>query len=274
MREKISFYRAFKHFPRITNPRTFNEKVLYRKRTSCITDPIYSELADKYLVREYVERKIGREYLIELLFETDSIDMLREELINNKNYVIKPNHGASMVAICDDEQSEESIDLLLQKAQEWLACDYSMIGGEKHYSRIKRKILLERKIGNQGTILTDYKLHLFKQNHDEWFYVLQIIDDRFKGDLARTFYVNNIKEVYSGSHKLDNVTVPIIENMIMLSKILIGDLEYARLDWYINYDELYFGEITLTPAAGIGTGYGEELDLLIGDKWNLKLAPR
>lgn len=274
IREKISFYRTFGRFPDLKKPQTFNEKILYRKRNSCLSDSTYSELADKYLVRKYVEEKIGSEYLIELLFATDSISELRGALTTNEDYVLKPNHGASMVAICDGKQDEHGIENLIRISQKWLSCDYSMIAGEKHYSKIKRKILLERRIGNMGDVLTDYKLHLFRQNNNEWFYVLQMIDDRFKGNLVRTFYVNNLKEVYSGNHQLDEKTKSLIEKMIELSKVLIGDLEYARMDWYINANHLYFGEITLTPAAGVGTGYGKELDLLMGQQWNLELAPR
>ena len=41
----------------LENPETFNEKVI--KRILFDKREIYSRLADKYLVREYVENKIG-----------------------------------------------------------------------------------------------------------------------------------------------------------------------------------------------------------------------
>jgi hypothetical protein len=38
------------------------------------------------------------------------------------------------------------------------------------------------------------------------------------------------------------------------------------------YDnQLYFSEITLTPASGYVTGLGKELDLLMGQQWDLPI---
>lgn len=274
LRDRFIFRLTFGRFPRLKSPKTFNEKVLFRKTHACITDPVYSVLADKYSVRNYVASKIGSEYLIELIDETESISELRKILKGKKDFVIKPNHAAGMVEICDSVLSENDVIKLSNKANDWLKVDYSKIVREHHYTKINRKILIEKRIGNKGDILTDYKLHLFRKKNNEWFYVLQIIDDRFSGELARTFYVNNLDVVYSGVHTLNPEYKIQIVKQIELSKILLDDLEYARIDWYLHNGKLYFGEITLTPAAGLGTGYGTELDELMGEQWDLTLAPR
>jgi len=188
------------------------------------------------------------------------------------DFVLKPNHGAGMVKVVDGFISEKDRGAILRESSEWMKKDFSTISGEMHYKKIKRKLLVEKKIGDKGSVLTDYKIHLFKQKDDGFFFVLQLIDDRFKGDLSRTFYINNIDTPYSGSKKINAHIIPCLELAILLSKKLMGNLEYARIDWYIDDEKLYFGEITLTPASGLGLGYGDELDNIMGGKWDLTLT--
>lgn len=273
-RDRISFVKIFGRFPNIKKPKTFNEKVLYRKRNACFTDPVYSILADKYLVRDYVSNKIGDEYLIPLFDSFDSVGEIKLRIGKYSDFVLKPNHGAGMVKIIDKITCDIDVDQILKVAEEWMETDYAKMAGEVHYAKIKRKILVEKRIGEEKTFLVDYKIHLFKNNNNDFSFVLQIIDDRFVGELNRTFYLDDLNNAYSGGHKLDAEHVDKIKKALELSKVLIGDLEYARIDWYINDGAIYFGEITLTPAAGLGRGYGQELDLLMGAKWDMLLAPR
>ncbi len=274
MKDRIEFIRAFGRFPCVHNPRTFNEKVLYSKRHACISDSRFSLFADKYLVRNYVAQKIGSDYLIPLYNVFFDIETLKNEIINHSKFVLKPNHGAGMVKIVDTVQTEDEITEIINSAKQWMSIDFSNGMGERHYSAIQKNILMEERIGKDGEFLVDYKIYLFRHRDNSFFYVLQIIDDRFVGDLNRTFYINNFDDLFSGNHILDFNSKFKLEKALSLSKILIDDLEYARIDWYIVEGQIYFGEITLTPAAGIGKGYGHELDLLMGEKWDLNLAPR
>lgn len=274
IKDRLLFYKNFRRLPNLKNPTTFNEKILYRKRHSCVSDQKYSIFADKYLVREFVSEKIGCEYLIPLLAKFDTIIELRNNLANYSRFVMKPNHGAGMVKIVDAIGDEVEINSLVNTASRWLSVDFAKITGEAHYAQIKRNILIEERIGTDGEFLIDYKVHLFRKPNNDFFYVLQIIDDRFVGDLNRTFYINNLDNMFSGEHDLDVSYKKDVYKLIELSKILIDDLEYARIDWYIIDGTIFFGEITLTPGAGLGKGYGDELDLLMGQKWDLALAPR
>lgn len=52
-----AYRKQFNRELNIKDPKTFNEKVI--KRILFDKQEIYSRLADKYLVREYVEKKMG-----------------------------------------------------------------------------------------------------------------------------------------------------------------------------------------------------------------------
>ena len=269
LRDSYKYYRAFGMLPDLKIPKTFNEKVLYRKRFLCTDNENYTMLADKFLVREYVKSCVGEKYLIPLVEHFDDVHSLADVVKNLEHCVVKPNHGAGMVKVINDKLKEEEVAALLIEAESWLKTDFSIQSCEFHYQNIKRKLLIEKRIGDGVAALTDYKYHLFKQPDGSVFFVLQLIDDRFEGALSRTFYINNFTEAYSGTHEIGEELLPLVQQGLELSIKLLGDLEYARIDWYIHEDELYFGEVTLTPAAGFGIGYGRDLDVLMGNKWHM-----
>ena len=273
-KDKLDFYRVFKRPPNIVAPKYLNEKILYRKRHSCLTDPKYPILADKYLVRNFVSEKIGDSYLIPLYDKFFNIDELTARIKNYSDFILKPNHGSGMVQFVDKVDSQHQLINIINISNKWLNLDFSTVAGEMHYSSIPRCVLVEKRIGKKELSLSDYKIHMFRQKNNKFFYVLQIVDGRFNNQINKTFYVNNLTTPYSGKHHLDSLHIDTINKAIELSKILLDDLEYARIDWYIEDKQLYFGEITLTSEAGLGHGYGDELDLLMGEKWDLSLSPR
>ena len=50
------FYKKFGDYPDIENPKTFNEKILYKKLYD--RNPLLQTAADKYRVRDYVAERI------------------------------------------------------------------------------------------------------------------------------------------------------------------------------------------------------------------------
>ena len=69
-REKIwylsqEFYEVVGYYPNLTNPRTFNEKLNWMKLH--YEHPLQKICIDKYLVKTYVDKKLGEGYIIPLL---------------------------------------------------------------------------------------------------------------------------------------------------------------------------------------------------------------
>jgi hypothetical protein len=53
---KLKYYQKYSKWIDLKNPKTFNEKLQYLKLNQ--TDQIYSDLADKFKVREYIKEKL------------------------------------------------------------------------------------------------------------------------------------------------------------------------------------------------------------------------
>jgi len=215
-----------------------------------------------------VRTTIGAEWLIPLLAAFDSAEQLRETLSNICTGVLKPNHGAGMVKIIDHPPKPAEQDQIIAEADSWLRTDYSHVSREAHYRKIKPKIVLEQRIGTTGQVLKDFKLHVFNDGSLEVPFVLQVIEGRFEEELNRTFYLNDLDMPFRGQYLLDSTERALMKTARELSARLLGDLPYARVDWFVDNGRLYFGEITLTPASGLGVGYGPELDTIMGGLWN------
>ncbi|QKJ88910.1 hypothetical protein PMPD1_4002 [Paramixta manurensis] len=266
--DRVHYFYKFKHLPNIREPKLFNEKVLYRKFIN--GDHLcYGRLSDKFLVRGYIANIIGDQYLIPLVHETSDPATLLN-VASLRNTVIKSNHGSNMVEILLEEPDTEGRQRLVNRCQEWLKKDYSNEVREIHYRYIKPHILVERYIGDGESAAVDYKFHMFNKRDGNFEYVLQVIYNRGGPALSMQFYVNNLSKVF---HRIRDTGLDMADKQdklakaLELSKTLACAFDYVRVDWYIHGDQIYFGELTFTPGAGLVTGLEQGLDKIMGDMW-------
>ena len=84
------FYRKTGEELNLDDPHTYNEKIQWLKLYDSTQEK--ADLADKLKVREYVKKKVGEKYLINLLGSWDDPgDIPFEELPDR--FVLKANHG-------------------------------------------------------------------------------------------------------------------------------------------------------------------------------------
>lgn len=265
----IRYFKDFKKLPNLKNPKTFNEKVL--KRITYDRKSIYALFADKYEVRKYIEKSIGREYLVPLIAVYDNAQDLRKLMVWERS-VIKPNHGAGMVKIIDSEPSDNEKNAVIVEAKNWLEFNFGRYTGEWHYTLIKPKLIVEEKITTVGESLKDYKFHRFLQPDGTYKQILQVIAERSSTGFETSFFdLNNLDHIIHSPFGYETeLTQQEKEKIIKISKLnarICPDINYVRLDWYITSKNIYFGEITLTPGCGLSQNFEGEFGLKLGKLW-------
>lgn len=60
-----------------------------------------------------------------------------------------------------------------------------------------------------------------------------------------------------------------LQEILKLAALLSKDLPFARTDFYIIDDKVYFGEITFYPASGLSPFNPEIYDRIFGDLLHL-----
>lgn len=259
---KYDFYRRFGYIPDASNPKTFSEK-LYRRKL--LGDPRFARLADKVLVKEYVRELIGEQFVIPTLYAGPTLTLARTWPLP---FVIKCNHGSAMNIFVrnEDECDWHSIE---RKINQWLEIDYSKPFHERFYADIRRQVLVEPFIGDNGKLPIDYKFLVFNGQPK----LIQVDLER-EGDHRRVIFDQNWKRqsfCYTYPNPTDNRCIfkpKSLNTMLEAASKLAQGFDFVRVDFYEVNGKPYFGEMTFTPAGGFETFDPPEADLWVGQMWN------
>lgn len=249
----------------LKNPKTFNEKIQWLKLYD--HDPRYTMMADKYLVKQYVASKIGKQYVIPSFGVWDSANEIDFDLLPEQ-FVLKCNHNSGKgMFICRDK-SLINRERIISDLNEGLKQNYFLQGREWCYKNIPRKIIAEEYLNNTETDnaeLWDYKVMCFNGKVLCSF----VCTDRMNGNgLKVTFFDNEwnvlpFERHYPKSRK--TILKPNnFEKMKLLAEKLANDIPFVRVDFYEINGHIYFGEMTFYPGNGMEEFSPESADYEIG----------
>ncbi len=263
---RLVFFIRFHRLLSFKRPETLNEKIQWLK----IYDrrPEYTKLVDKYEVRKVIADMIGEEHLIPLLGVWDSVDEIDFGKLPNQ-FVLKCNHDYKSIIVCKDKNSfnfkaaKKVLKRKLNKNLFW-------VGREWAYKDIKPRIIAEKyMVDESGVELKDYKLYCFDGTPDNMLVCFNRTKDHtdFKFfDLSWNFlpYIRGDKD------NQDDGTLPqkpkSFNEMVEIAKKLSKGYYFSRIDLYDVYGHVYFGEITLYPASGLGKDINDFADCEMGKK--------
>ncbi|WP_413722625.1 ATP-grasp fold amidoligase family protein [Sodalis sp. RH23] len=251
---QLKYARVFKKWPNMTQPTTFSEKITIRNFRP---KQIYTNLADKYKVRDYIANTIGEKYLIPL---HAVFDVLTEEIYAAlpQTFVIKANHGCGFNLVVHDK-ADTTFAQLSALTRYWTKTNYYKTNREKHYKKIQPRILVEHLLQDEGHIPNDIKFHCFNQQGEMHIFI-QVDYDRYglhRRDVFDTEWHKT--DIRMG---LPNNPIPMpapknLPEMVTLAKRLAADFNYVRVDFYEAEGNVYFGELTFTPGGGLCKMYPE-----------------
>lgn len=232
----------------LVNPRSFNQKIQWMKLND--STPEKGRLADKYLVREFIESKIGDGYLVPLLGVWDDPDDIDFEKLPDR-FALKATHGCGWNIIVPDK-AKLDIRRARRDLSRWLGLDFAYCtdGLELHYSYCEPRIIAEEFLDTGGLSLVDYKVHMFNDGEP----IILVCADRVAGQLPKKAYYTPEWErlpLREGDSELfDCPKPPRLAEMMEMSRVLADGFPFVRVDWYVVRGKLYFGEMTFTPASG------------------------
>lgn len=244
----------------LKNPQTFNEKLQWIKLYD--RNPLYTKLSDKYEVREHVKEVIGESYLIPCLGVYDSVQEIDWDLLPSQ-FVLKCNHDSGSVVICKDKldfdresakrklRSKMRVNSTYRAYREW------------PYKNIKRRIICETFISEDGEIPEDYKVFCFDGEPK----LVRVDKDRFSGCFTHNYFSLDWSRsaVKMGAVAKEEIVRPVCLDLIInLSRKLSEGIPHVRVDWYIINGQVYFGEYTFFNGAGFEVFDERKCDLLLG----------
>lgn len=246
---KMQFRMTMGHKLNLKSPKTFNEKLQWLKLYN--RNPIYTQLVDKYAVREFVKEKIGEEYLIPILGKWEKYEDIDFEKLPQR-FVLKCNHDSGSIKIIMDKSKidHDNFKVFFNKR---LKNNPYRYGREWPYKNVKPCIIAETYMGDdKGVLPVDYKFFCFSGDVDS----VMICKGRESSE-KRFYFFNKdwkLQKYNRSSQNLDdNFTIEKpdrIDELFELASKLSKNEPFVRIDFYIIDNCIYFGEFTFFPASG------------------------
>lgn len=214
-----------------------------------------ARLTDKFEVRGYVEEKGLGDILIPLCGGPwEDISDIDVDALPSQ-FVLKATHGCEMNYICRDKAALDVADMVAH-ARKWLASDYPRACVEPHYKLIPHRIYAEQYVGGMDDVV-DYKLHCLNGTPS----FILTCSNRERSLKLNLYDLDwNAIDGLQGSMKNpgDIERPSMLSKMVDVSRALSSDFEFVRVDLYEKDGQVYFGELTFSPAVGVLPYYTDE----------------
>lgn len=266
---RVIYFFKFKKRINLKNPKTLDEKIQYLKFHDYYKNPLVTQCADKYAVREYVKQCGCEEILNELYYAWDSVDEIDWDALPNQ-FVIKWNFGCGQNLICFDKRKLD-IEDAKRKLNDWykIRDTFYLTYSEMQYKGIPPKLICEKLIETEdGGLPIDYKFYCFGGKAA---CVLMCCGRDETGHGAKYYFFDrnwNLKRYNrTGKEAPEGFTLPKpqgIERLFDYADKLTKPYPFVRADFYLEKGRVIFGELTFTPCGGFDIGRLPETQLLFG----------
>ena len=240
----LLFMRRILH---LRKPRTYSEALQWIKVHGALER--YAPYADKYGVRDYVARMIGPQYLVPLIGVWDEFDQIPWEDLPEQ-FVLKSTHGCSYNFVCRDKSSTD-VASLRQTVTSWMSQNFYDENRESQYRYIVPRLIAEAYLEDDSGGLRDYKFTCF----DGVPFMVEVMCDRDHENYAVDIYDRQWNLLPNNPKGRLNSVKPVVrpallEDMFSTAAKLSAGFPFVRVDLYYVAGEIYFGELTFTPASG------------------------
>lgn len=233
----------------LKHPKTYNEKLQWIKLND--RRALYTKIVDKYAVREYVQEKIGEEYLVPLIGQWDKPQDIDFSKLPEQ-FVLKCNHDSGSVIICTSKADFDEVAARKKLAKSLKRGTY-IYGREWPYKNVKPCIIAEQYlIDDKTSELRDYKFFAF----DGVIKAMFIATDRQNQERPTAFDFfdadfNHIDMRHGHPNAPHLPEKPLnFEKMKALAEKLSQSIPEVRVDFYEVNEKIYFGEMTLFHHGG------------------------
>lgn len=271
---RMRYFARFHKPLNLKNPQTLNEKILYLSLKTDTTK--WSELADKYQVREFVKEKGLEDILIQSYGVWDKVEDIDFDKLPNQ-FVLKTTFGSGDCIFVKDKSAAD-IDEIKAELDQCLHTNYGELEGGKHYYRIPHRIIAEAFIDNDeesakiSSSLIDYKIWCF---NGKAHYIWTCCNRDKHGTDVMTYDTDwNAHPEYSifTPHYREGQVASCPKNlyeMLKIAETLSADFPVVRVDLYNINGKIYFGEMTFTSLGGLMDFYTNDFQIKTGQSIKL-----
>lgn len=245
----------------LEHPMSFNQRIQWLKLND--STPEKGRLSDKYLVRDFVVKKVGEQYLVPLLGVWDLPDEIDFDRLPDR-FVMKPTHGSGWNIIVTDKPNLD-LDDTRSKLTRWLGSDFAFNDGlQLHYHYCEPRIVVEKFLENSdGGAMWELQAWCFNGKVE----LIGAIQSPHGENFKQFFGPDWEKLPFVSSPPIYDGVIPrpdCLDELVFNSEKMAEGLAFVRVDWYVIDGSLLFSEMTFTPAGGYVHWTPREYDLKLG----------
>ncbi|HDS9456041.1 TPA: glycosyl transferase [Enterobacter asburiae] len=259
--------------PDIKSPTTLSEKICHRLVYD--RNDLYTMLADKLAVREYVTSRTKRVKTVPLIGVYNKASQIDFTTLPDK-FVLKCNHDSGSTIVCKNKaqfnyrEACKKLDFALRKNLYYTTREWQ-------YKNITPMILCEPFVdlfdeADRNTTPEMLRIHCF---HGVAHYVEADFTDSnghgFINVYDRQWNLQPFQMEYPNTSVEPGEPV-LFRQALLASQELADGIDYCRVDLMLKKHEIYFSEITLSPRRGKLTITPREWDARLGKIWHLPLS--
>jgi len=267
----LIYFRGYHRILNLKNPKYYGEKIQWLKLYGNLEE--VADYVDKYKVRQFVEQTVGSQYLNGLYGIYDTPEEIDYDTLPNQ-FVLKCTNGSGHVMIVKDK-SRLDVVKANQQMHAWLRDDFYKMKKEPQYKPIQNRIIAVEYL--EGA-LREFKFWCF--DGEPYFYEVinyaSLKKDVDQKSLEETIDVYDMTgkklQVTNANVKNSDQVTPQTETFRELTEVvkkLAEPFQFVRVDFYMEEDRLYFGELTFTDGAGSDPFSPLSFDLEIAEKIKL-----
>lgn len=256
------------HSLNLSSPKTFNEKMNWLKVYD--HNPIYTQMADKYAVKQMVADKIGEEYVVMNYGVWERWEDIDFAKLPNQ-FVLKGTHDSGGAFICRDKESFDFAGVG-RKIKKNMKRDFYWTSREWPYKNIPHRIIADKLLDDHtGRELRDYKFWCFNG-------VPKYMYCTIKGEnVYENFYNMDFEPVMIDHgfprHKPEFEKPVDFEIMKGLAAKLSEGVPFVRVDFFDVDGKVFFGEYTFFDWGGMRP-FGGDWDERLGELIKLPSLPQ
>jgi hypothetical protein len=262
-REVFRFRRRLGRWPRPGNPRSFSDKMLWRKVFD--RNPLFPVVSDKIAVKAFARERVPQLLVPRTLWIGESAEGIPDELLA-RPVVVKANHGSSLLVLVLAGDVDRAA--LNAEANRWLSVAYHRRRNEWGYAGIARRIMVEEMLLEAGEpVRKELKFHVFNGR----VFLCNMILGRgvktrscaFARDGSRIGPIG----IYGGA---ENEPLPdVYAEALSIAERLCAEFDYIRCDLYVVGNEIYLGEMTVYGQGGYTNFKSERVMREMGQRWDI-----
>lgn len=249
------------------NPKTLNEKINWMKFN--YDTSVWTRLADKYLVREYVKQRVGESILPKIYGVWDDAEKMSFSKLPTK-FVIKTNHGCGTVLPINDSGKSDIVQIK-EQVKKWMSKCFGYDTIEPHYLKIKPLVYAEELLENDSTessSIIDYKVFCINGEAQ----CVLVCKDRLIGQHPHLIFYDldwNMRNDWLAPQyrrSIEGIKRPkCLGQLLEYANMLAKGHPQVRVDFYIVKGKIYFGEMTFTSQGGYMDYIADDLLLKMGE---------